>query len=79
MRRPGRVHGDAGVPRTPRTGEEIVAALRTSCGMDTALPAIVKGGRPDVREHVWNWSVIMVVVVCLSFWSAVIAAIAYAV
>ena len=47
--------------------------------MDTGTAAIAMGGHPRVREHVWNWSLIFVLVACLSFWSAVIVGIALAV
>ena len=63
----------------PRTGEDIVVSIRTSCAMDSATAAIVLTGRPRVREHVWNWSLIAVLIGCLSFWSAVILGIALAV
>ena len=54
-------------------------SIRTSCGMDSGTVAIVTSGHPRVREHVWNWSLIAVLIACLSFWSAVILGIALAV
>jgi len=40
--------------------------------MDTATVTVASHGRPVVREHVWNWDLILVVMLCLVFWAAVI-------
>jgi len=40
--------------------------------MGTAPVAIHKSRRPVLREDVWNWDLIVVVLACLVFWFAVI-------
>jgi hypothetical protein len=43
--------------------------------MDTATITTARCGRPVVREYVWNWDVILVIISCLMFWAAVIVAV----
>jgi hypothetical protein len=40
--------------------------------MSSATATIAGFGRPVVRETVWNWDVILVIMSCLLFWAAVI-------
>lgn len=46
--------------------------FRTFCVMGSAAVAIARSGRPVVREDVWNWDLIVVLIACLLFWSVVI-------